>query len=260
MADTLGKKSSPNLLLIILLAVAVAAAGYLYWMGSETAKSRSALFQRVGQVESEKTALTSELSRAKEEASALQRKIEEITKALAEAKAAEQAVELELKHKTDEINTSQNHYETRIAELERDVKRYADFSAILATELKPIKEALLSPAGYGSVSARTEIQKGASSSGGALAGREGETLPAVDKKVDLIAGQVLAVNREYGFIVTSIGSNNGAEPGRVLQIYRRGEPLGLGRIERSQNTISAASVVSEDLISRVQKGDRVVLL
>ncbi len=255
MAITLGKKPSSVPVLSVFLVLSIGAAGYFYWMSSQTLHERAMLSGKLGVLESEKTTLSNQFAQSKNEVADLQKKISEMEKSLGDAKTAQQTAELELKKKTDEVSDIQNHYETRIGELERDIKRYADFSAILATEMKPIKEALL----FGR-SGKQEDQKKITVSSSQPADKNGILLLGVNQSVDLIAGQVLAVNREYGFVVASIGSNGGAEPGRVIQIYRRGEPLGLCRIERAQENVSAASMVSEDLIARVEKGDRVVLL
>ncbi len=253
MPITVEKKSSTSIPWIILFLAATGAAGYFYWSGTEAIKDRANLTRQVSLLENEKT---TESMRAQDEVGTLKTKLQEIDKALVEAEQAKRQLELELKSKTDEMAGMQNRYESRIGELERDVKRYADFSAILATEMKPIKEALLGAGagGAGSSAAASDTENSSSDTS--------TTTPLAlnAQSADLVSGQVVSVDQKFGFVVTNVGADQGMAPGRIIQIYQRGEPLGLGRIEKSQKTVSAASVVSEDVLSRVKEGDRVVLL
>lgn len=247
------KKGGAGFFIWIVVLAALGAAGYFFWTSLQAEESRALLAQKLIQVEAEKTAVSVELARVKSEAEGLEAKIDEMSKAIEDAKAAQQSAEAGLNQKVEELTALKSHYEKRIAELEADVKRYADFSAVLASEMKPIKDVLGSTK-PSSIKNEEAASLWKVSSVGVKTDSEGA------QSMDLVAGQVVGVNRDFGFIVTNIGSERGAEVGRVIQIYRRGDPLGLGRIERIDPAMSAASVVSSDLMLRVQEGDRVVLV
>lgn len=254
MVSNLNSKSPAIPVLTILFLISAGAAGYFYWQNTEAVKIQSSISARLSAAENEKNSMVTQLAEATGNVEELEQKISEMERSLTEAKTARDLAEAELQKAKSEVGGVQSHYEARIKELERDIKRYADFSAILAAEMKPIKEVLLggqTPSASRSVRSSSEKPDG---SGGSV------TSVSLPGSINLVAGQVVAVNRDYGFVITSIGSSQGAEIGRVVQIYRKGEPMGLGRIERLKEGISAASMVSEDLIARVEKGDRVVLL
>ena len=257
MAVTLGQKPSPTKVFFpLILFIALGAAGYFYWTGSEAINARKVLSQNLSRVESEKGQLSAELVQAKQKLSEMEAKLSEVEQSMEEAVRAKELAESNLKQKTDEVTSMQGHYEKRIGELENDVKRYADFSAVLAAEMKPLKDVII--AGGSGRSAPIVQNVNSKSEPGSANSSSIQTV--VSQSADLVAGQVLAVNRDYGFVIVSFGSESGAAVGRVIQLYRKGDPLGLGRIEKVKGAISAASVVSEDLMSRVQKGDHVVLL
>ena len=72
-------------------------------------------------------------------------------------------------------------------------------------------------------------------------------------------GAVLMINQDYQFIVVDIGAAEGAQVGRFVQIYQKGQIIGQGRIDRVYQDLSAATILSEDTIAHVQQGDQVVL-
>ncbi len=257
MADTipLQKKPLPILLIVVIILnlLLLSLAFYFYRLSIQEVKLRKGLASKVSGIEQEKNAVAQELAKAKSDLEAVQKRMDEVAKELETAKAAKSSAEESLNAKNDEISKTQKEYQKRISELEKDVKRYADFSAALTMELKPIKDALAIQGlsnigitkpdlGVGSVSAQT-VGGGTQSA----------------KQVDLIAGKVVSINKEFGFVLINIGSKNGATLEHFVQVYQGDNIAGIGRIEKSQPDISIVSLASEDLMNRIHVGDKVVL-
>lgn len=73
------------------------------------------------------------------------------------------------------------------------------------------------------------------------------------------SAKVMMVNQANRFVIVDLGPAAGAGIGRFLQIYHGGKSIGQARIERVYQTLSAATVLSDDTLERVQAGDTVYL-
>lgn len=59
-----------------------------------------------------------------------------------------------------------------------------------------------------------------------------------------LAGKVLAIDKEHGFVVTDLGNENNLKLGDILSVYRNDVFIGRVRIEKFEGTSSAAVVLS----------------
>lgn len=73
-----------------------------------------------------------------------------------------------------------------------------------------------------------------------------------------LTGEVLIVNREFDFLIISLGKRDGIEEGMVLDVSRDENILSQARVETARNNISAAALVNKEAISRIRAGDRVL--
>ena len=234
----------PTILLLLGLS------GYFYTISLRETSARKALAGQLAALQQEKDSVAKELAQTKAEFETLQKSMDEAMKDVDTAKAAKDTAEAALKNKTDEIAKIQADSQKRIADLEQEVKHYADFSATLSMELQPIKDAL----GF-------EVSNpAATQAGGVSAVTPAGEFPSLIRTIDLVAGKVTTVNKEFDFILINLGAKSGALPGRSVKIYQGEEMVGLGQIEKSQSDTSAVSIASKDLIERVRPGDKVVLV
>ena len=254
MAITLEKKNSFNSYLLIALVVTLVTAVFFYWNSMHAMKLQDFAVQRAKAAENEKGQLSQELTQFKTQMEEQHQKVDQMSKELIEAKNSKQLLDQELKQKTDELMKVQGRYEKRISELEQDIKRYADFQSILNKALEPIREAIQSSSHLTSPS-----MAGIASAVPVSSDQTQASAANADKSADLTSGQIVSVNRDYGFIVTNLGSSRGIKSGSILQIYRLNQPLGIAQVEKVKDNLSAASVVSEDLISCLEDSDPVVL-
>ncbi|MFH1867559.1 MAG: hypothetical protein ABH843_01185 [Candidatus Omnitrophota bacterium] len=85
--------------------------------------------------------------------------------------------------------------------------------------------------------------------------RQIETIDPVSE--DVLYGEVLTVNREFDFIVISLGKNDGIAEGMVFDVMRDNEILGQVEIETVRTNISAASLINKENISIMRAGDKI---
>ncbi len=88
--------------------------------------------------------------------------------------------------------------------------------------------------------------------------------PAIRKSVASLAeepvgsfGEVLTVNREYAFLVISLGERDGITEGMVFNIQRDNQNLGQIRVETVRENISAAALIDKNILSEIRAGDMV---
>jgi len=258
MAITLEKRNPVNSVLIVILLMVAGAAGYFYWNSTEASKSRDQMSTRIGFLEEEKARILAEIEKSKLDIENYQKKIESLINETAESKKNQQIAEADLKRKVDEISDLQKRYEKRIQELENEVKQYADFNVLLTKSLEPIREALIHSNTPGA-SKLSSVPNG----GSAAQAPSVFSVASVEKSnpvAELATGQVISIDREFGFVLVNFGSANGVKPGSIVEIYHHNEMLGVGHAERVQDKITAVSIISEDLRSNIQKGDRAVLI
>jgi len=89
-----------------------------------------------------------------------------------------------------------------------------------------------------------------------------EPEPAEEEKEALIeetvAGEVLAVNKEYEFLVINLGRINGLDTDSGVSIYRSSELIAIAKIEKLYENISAIVIDDKRQLERVKVGDAVV--
>ncbi len=258
MAITLEKRNPTNVVLIVVLVLVACAAGYFYWSSTEAVKSRDQMSVRIGFLEEEKLKAAAELQKSKAELESYQKKVETLTQETAEAKKNQEIAEADVKRKVDEIAELQKNYEKRIEELESEIKQYADFNMLLTKSLEPIRAALGDPTAVSALQGSSAQNTGSGSAIPSIFSVESVNKP--DARAEIAAGQVISVDREYGFVIANFGSLNGVKPGGLVELYRQDVLLGVGSVERVQDKISAISIISEDLRARIQESDRAVLI
>ena len=70
-------------------------------------------------------------------------------------------------------------------------------------------------------------------------------------------GQVVVINREYDFIVMSLGRNQGLSVGQEFQVVRGSEVLGRVKVEKVYDELSAAALLPESKKNTIREGDLV---
>ena len=75
--------------------------------------------------------------------------------------------------------------------------------------------------------------------------------------VPATSGNVLVVNREFNFIVVSLGEKDGLKAGQFLEVLRAGKVIGKVQVERVYENMSAANLLPEQTKTEIKEGDTV---
>ncbi len=70
-------------------------------------------------------------------------------------------------------------------------------------------------------------------------------------------GEVLTVNREFAFLVISLGKKDGITEDMVFNIQRDNKNLGQIKVETVRENISAAALINKDVLSEIKAGDMI---
>ncbi|MBN1493935.1 MAG: hypothetical protein JW938_07295 [Candidatus Omnitrophica bacterium] len=82
-----------------------------------------------------------------------------------------------------------------------------------------------------------------------------ELEPVVVKPQISVSGRVEVVNRKFNFVISNIGADDGLKIGDVLNVYRDEQPIGLVRVEKLYDVLSASAIVEERENLKIQEGD-----
>lgn len=74
----------------------------------------------------------------------------------------------------------------------------------------------------------------------------------------LLHGKVLVVNRDYNFVVTDLGNDDGISKGMLFEIQSDGQSLGRVEIDKIYETMSSATMLPGTRTLEVKKGDSVI--
>ena len=73
-----------------------------------------------------------------------------------------------------------------------------------------------------------------------------------------IEGKVLVLNKEYNFVVVNLGSKDGIVIGDQFAVYHGDKYVGDVKVEKVQESMSAAGFTVEDIKNKVKEGDKVL--
>lgn len=73
-----------------------------------------------------------------------------------------------------------------------------------------------------------------------------------------IEGKVLVLNKEYNFVVVNLGSKDGIAIGDQFAVYSVDKYVGDVKVEKVQESMSAAGFVVGDIKNKVKEGDKVL--
>jgi len=80
------------------------------------------------------------------------------------------------------------------------------------------------------------------------------TVTSQNKKIE---GRILAINREYGFVIINVGAEDGVVPGDALFVFRKNNILGKVLVEKVDKNVCAAKILFKSLSDSVEKEDLV---
>lgn len=237
--------------LIFALAVTLAAAGAMGFLFTREAALRRQTAVQLELVRDEQGRLEQSVAKLTSEAEVRQGQIQKLTKELEEAgQKTAQFDQLRAVQEAEMIRIK-NFYEVQITALKGIVRMRDQWAQNFQAQLEAIKRIL--ERGAVSASVGAAVPEVAASVQSPSASMFNPNLASVPE------GRVLAVDYVNRFLVTDLGPDNGAQAGKIIQIYRDREHLGQARIDRTYQDLSAATIINDDLLERVEEGDKAFL-
>ena len=271
-----------GLLVIAFLGAAVAAANFYVGKNAEQAKRVWAeqqievLKKQVSTLEQERDELTKSKTSLEEQTADLTKQAKAVADQLAQEKRAREALTTELAQLRkdslqvkSQLDQEKDEKEALTEDLAKAKQGYQALSNELTT-LRQAKEALEKRVKEMLAARAKEAEQivvtapgGAAPAGGTAAvtpSSTGSKLSAVPAKGGL-EGKVLVVNREYDFVVMSLGSKDGVKKGARFAVLRGDKQLLSVEVDKVYDNMAAANMLEEEKKgSEVKEGDTVRLI
>ena len=208
---------------------------------------------RLEEIQQARARVEEELSRVRKEFAQSQ---EELAKAVEAQEALSRSIEDRereigrLKKDLDQSRTEQKQINTQLSELqtERDAMKQQ------LIDLEHAKGDLESKVMELSERPTVELEKVlVTNPTGAVGG--GVLVPASATSHPAPEGRVVVINREYDFIVMSLGKNHGVSIGQEFQIVRGSDVLGKVKVEKVYDEISAATLLPGSQKDTIRAGE-----
>ncbi len=221
---------------------------------------RQMTLQKLTQVEGERASLQQSVTQLRSDLEQQKGEVEKLAVDLKTANEKAALVESLQETHRQELEKMTKSYEGQIQTLRKTIRLREDTLKSFESRLQAMKKvAGEGPAGA-AATIGTSIRPTVSSMARSAADEaRGDTTKAARLATDRPAGKVVTVDQAHRFIVIDIGQTQGVQAGENLAVYQDGRLLGEARIERVYQTLSAATVLSSDVIQRVQVGDAVFI-
>ena len=225
---------------IVLIALSIALAGLAavsFFLTREFSLRRQVSMQlmKSEQVRSEMERSFAEL---KKEIAAQKQELVQMSQDFDQAKAKAALVDQQRQNYEEQIASLKKMYEGQISEFKNQLSAKEDLSRMLKDNLNAIR-------GLMQGAHTAELTPTA----GAAPRREGTPL----------GGKVTLVDKRNRFVIVNLGLTDGISMGQLVQIYNGDKLIGEARIDRIYHDLSAATILSDQALSDVQKGDSVTI-
>ncbi len=271
------------IILILLLSVAIGAAA-LGFLGMQKEKQHSA------KLESDIAELEIKKRSAEENARKLSEQIADLKKEIEEQKAKISDFSAKIDSLNDEISAERKAREEALLEADRSKEELAALRAAksdLESKLKTDKEELTGlkdklakleaekeeakskhPDQEAAKPAEVQLEKivvaKQESKPAAMPAAGASTAAAEQANTDTaqssLEGKVLVVNKEYNFIVISLGKKDNLSVGDAINVLRQDKKIAEARIEEVRDTMSVATPDIQDAIKNIKEEDRAILV
>lgn len=251
------KAKLPILVLVLLVLISLFLTGSVFYFLQREREVNKALQGELSELKIKEENLKQELSAAKNTISKLELEV-------GEAKDAVDRLNIELQ----EEKSARQEALTQAEQLKADLEQQKSLRLDLEEKLtKAQEEAEKMQAQMTEISSKkTELEKKLSA---------GETQAVSNESVELgkvvvapeskgkeltadITGKILVVNKEYNFAVVDLGKKDGVAVDSIFSVYHNNSYVGDIKVEKVQETMSAAGFVSAAIKDRINEGDTVI--
>ncbi len=277
MAD---KSKGPVIVLIFLLLVAIAAAALCFRELQKEKQTSARLLSEKEQLEKSEKSNKKEIARLNESIEGLkiqrdeqQAKVQEYERKIA---AFKDELEIEKKAKEDALSAIEKSKEelsslkASKAKAEAELKVAKDTLHSVQEQLAAIEKAKESSLQKPKEEAKQEskpqdvqlekivVASSGSSRAATAASPQIQSAPEQASTQTPVEGKVLVVNKEYDFVVVSIGQKDNIAVSDALEVFRNNKKLGEMKVEEVRDTMSVATPNNKDIIRQIKEDDRVV--
>ena len=207
-------------------------------------------------------ALEEQVAALGRERDALQEKVlqdEQLYLQLEEELAQQRAQLTEVQGYLDTERSEKQALATRVQQLEQEKSDIETRLSQLTHERQELERQVQALGGGGQVPLeRIVVQPTPGAAGAAAPSPPSASAPA--SAPSGIQGQVLVVNRDFDFIVTSLGERDPIQVGTLLGVYENGRMVGRVQVERIYGTMSAATILPETKKDVLKEGQVVKTL
>jgi len=230
-----------GVLILVVIAAVVLAALFM----NETSSRRKAITQ-LAQAQQSRAKLEQQVTDLRAEMKAQSEEIERLAGDLEIASEKAAMIEVVKSQHQEQLEKLKTLAMGQVKELQNAIQERNDRIGTLQKRLQSLESG-----GDGEMMTEVALPGVADRSSDRLISGPAKQNPVVPK------GKVMKVNQEHRFIVINVGPGQGAELGRYVEIYRNKEHIGRARIDRVYQNLSAATVLSNYVIGRVQTGDQI---
>ncbi|NQT95539.1 MAG: hypothetical protein HQ572_03725 [Candidatus Omnitrophica bacterium] len=208
-------------------------------------KERDGLKATVDKTAEDVKALESEVAKAKREKDSAKQKISSINSKVAKTNS-----------KIQQASVSMEELKKRIANMVKDTLNLNEELELAQEAANALKDRLKDYVTEGAPA--QEVTK-------AMIQEEYYDEPPTRTNLDYLAkepdlaGEILTINREFDFIVVSLGARDGMREGMEMDIYRDNKILGQAEVETVRENISAAAIIDQGTLADMRPGDRVYI-
>jgi len=265
------KAKSAVLLLIILMLVFLSAAGTGFYLYQQEHAKNIELEDKLDELSTKQKITEAKLLEAQKVLSSLEIKLKEsadqvnnLTNALAQEKASKEEALANL----EQIKSDLGEQKGARFDLENKLKQAQNEAMLMQSKLdamdsekkvleSKVKDLEASSQGVELGKIVVSPETAASNLKVKKAGsvKESKEVDSSDKKIE---GTVLVVNKEYNFVVISLGSKDGVKLDQVFSIYRGNSHIADVKVEKLHDAMAAAGFLLEGTEDKVREGDKVV--
>ena len=253
------KSISPKLKIIVLVVIL----GLLFIVGvvgfvllSKEYKKTQVLEQKIEELSGDRERTEQDLSLAKQEVAKLNRtlkesntKIQFLSSQVDDGEKAKKDLQIQLDASSSQVKEekkTKQQLEKRVSRLQGDLENFLARFKELEEEKVNLQVQL------DRYEAQVEL-------GTIVVDSEEEFNSTTGRKAknDSLSGNIIKVNREYGFLVIDIGRSQGVKEGDVFSVYHKGKSIGDVKVESVHSTLSAANFLPNLKTKLVRESDSV---
>ena len=264
LGDGAGKTLVPLLGVLALLSIGVTA--FVAWQLVQEKELRIAKEQELNLSRAENEELKAKIeetqqarSRVEEELTRVRKELGQSNEELAKAVEAQETLSRSVEDREQEIGrltknldqarTDQKQVSTQLSELQTERDAMKQQLADLEKAKSDLESKLMELSDRPTVELeKVTVSKPQAASGAAV-------MPTSATSGSSAEGRVVVINREYDFIVMSLGKNHGVSVGQEFQIVRGNEVLGKAKVEKVYDEISAAALLPGSQKDHIRAGE-----